>query len=225
MTEGTETIRILITDDHLVVRQGIRAFLATRPGFAVVGEASDGEEAVTAATALSPDVILMDLLMPRMDGISAIRAILAAQPTARILVLTSFATDDQVFPAIKAGALGYLLKDSSPEDLVGAIRQVYRGESWLHPTIARKVLAELSRPAQQPPTSDPLTERELDVLRQIAHGRSNAEIAAALVVSDGTVRTHVSSILGKLHLASRTQAALYALRAGIASLDGSSTGG
>jgi NarL family two-component system response regulator LiaR len=170
-------------------------------------------------------VILMDLLMPRMDGLRAIREIIAARPSARILVLTSFATDDQVFPAIKAGALGYLLKDSSPEDLVGAIRQVHGGESSLHPTIARKVLQELSRPAQRPPTPDPLTERELDVLRQIAQGRSNAEIAAALVVGEGTVRTHVSSILGKLHLASRTQAALYALRAGIASLENSAPGG
>jgi NarL family two-component system response regulator LiaR len=157
--------------------------------------------------------------MPEVDGIEAVRRIMAAQPGSRILMLTSFATDDQIFPALKAGALGYLLKDTGPEDLVQAIRQVHRGESSLHPTIARKVLQELSRPPQRPPTPDPLTEREVEVLRLVAQGRSNQEIARALVVSEATVRTHVSSILSKLHLASRTQAALYALREGPASLD------
>jgi NarL family two-component system response regulator LiaR len=215
----TETIRVLICDDHQVVRQGIRAFLSTRSGIAVVAEASDGAEAITLARQLRPDVILMDLLMPNVDGIEAVRQIRAEQPDARILVLTSFATDDQVFPAIKAGALGYLLKDSSPTELVEAISQVYRGESSLHPSVARKLLQELSRPPKQEPTVDPLTEREVEVLRLVAQGRSNQEIANELVVSEGTVRTHVSSILSKLHLASRTQAALYALRTGLASLD------
>lgn len=212
-------IRVLIADDHAIVRKGIRALLATEPDVEVVGEAENGQEAVTAALELQPDVILMDLMMPEMDGIEATRCITADQPEARILVLTSFAADDKVFPAIKAGALGYLLKDSGPEELVGAIRQVYQGESSLHPTIARKLLSELSGPSERPPTAEPLTEREVEVLRLVARGGSNREIAEALVISEATVRTHVSNILSKLHLASRTQAALYALREGLASLD------
>ena len=218
----SKAIRVLIADDHEVVRKGIRAFLATKPEVEVIGEAADGAEAVHLAAALQPDVILMDLVMPEVDGIEAVRQIRADQPAARILVLTSFATDEQVFPAIKAGALGYLLKDSSPGDLFQSICQVHRGEPSLHPTIARKVLQELTRPPQQPrhpPTPDPLTEREVEVLRLVAQGLSNQEIAAALFIGEGTVRTHVSSILGKLHLASRTQAALYALHQGLASLD------
>jgi NarL family two-component system response regulator LiaR len=168
----------------------------------------------------------MDLVMPEMDGIEAIRHITAQHPTISILVLTSFAADDKVFPAIKAGARGYLLKDSDPGELVEAIHQVHRGESSLHPTIARKLLQELSRPPEPPPEPDPtspavepLTEREIEVLRLVAQGQSNREIADGLVISEATVRTHVSNILGKLHLASRTQAALYALRKGLASLD------
>jgi NarL family two-component system response regulator LiaR len=219
MTNERTPIRVLIADDHAVVREGIRAFLTTKPDMTVVGEASNGAEAVEAALRLQPDVMLMDLLMPAVDGITAIRQIRAAMPDARILVLTSFATDDQVFPAIKAGALGYLLKDSGPTDLVRAIEQVHQGESLLHPTIARKVLQMLTQPAPQPRTTDPLTDREVDVLRLLAQGQSNGEIAATLKVSEGTVRTHVSSILAKLHLASRTQAALYALREGLASLE------
>jgi NarL family two-component system response regulator LiaR len=214
-------IRILITDDHVVVRRGTQALLATEPEIEVVGEAKNGEEAVAKALQLQPDVILMDLEMPIMDGIEAIRRITASRPEARVLVLTSFATDDKVFPAIKAGALGYLLKDSSPDELVRAIRQVYRGESSLHPTIARKLLQEMSRPSHKPPTEDPLTDREVEVLKLVAQGRSNQEIADELVISEATVRTHVSNILGKLHLASRTQAALYALKEGLASLDDS----
>ena len=215
----TSSIRVLVADDHAIVRKGIRALLATEPDIEVVGEAENGREAVTEAEKLQPDVILMDLVMPEMDGIEAIRRITARQPEARILVLTSFAADDKVFPAIKAGALGYLLKDSGPEELVQAIHQVYLGESSLHPTIARKLLQELSRPSKRPPTPEPLTEREVEVLRLVARGRSNREIADQLVISEATVRTHVSNILSKLHLASRTQAALYALREGLASLD------
>jgi NarL family two-component system response regulator LiaR len=212
-------IRVLITDDHSIVRKGIRALLATEPDIEVVGEAGDGAEAATQAQALRPDVILMDLVMPKVDGIEATRRILAQQPGMRILVLTSFAADDKVFPAIKAGALGYLLKDSGPEELVQAIHQVYRGEPSLEPSIARKVLLELSQPPKTPLTAEPLTEREVDVLRLVAQGRSNRDIAEELVITEMTVRTHVSNILGKLHLASRTQAALYALREGLASLD------
>ena len=215
----TKMIRVLVVDDHAVVRQGIRALLATETDIEVVGEAENGREAVAEAEGLQPDVILMDLVMPEMDGIEAIGRITARQPEARILVLTSFAADDKVFPAIKAGALGYLLKDSSPEDLVAAIHQVHQGESSLHPTIARKLLQELSQPPDKPPTLEPLTEREVEVLKLVAQGRSNQEIAGALVISEATARTHVSNILHKLHLASRTQAALYALREGLASLD------
>ena len=213
-----KSIRILIADDHAIVRKGIRALLATEADIEVVGEAADGKEAVEKAERLHPDVILMDLVMPGMDGIEATRRITTRQPETRILVLTSFAEDEKVFPALKAGALGYLLKDAGPEELVRAIRQVYCGESSLHPAIARKVLQELSRPPERPPTPEPLTERELEVLRLIAKGKSNREIAEELVISEATVRTHVSNILGKLQLASRTQAALYALREGIAEL-------
>ncbi len=215
-----DPIRVLVADDHAIVRKGIRALLATEPGIEVVGEAENGQQAIEEAAHLHPDVILMDLVMPEVDGIEAIRRITAEQSRVRILVLTSFAVDDKVFPAIKAGALGYLLKDSSPEELVEAIHRVYRGESSLHPTIARKVLQELSRPTDHPMTPEPLTEREVDVLQLVARGRSNQEIADLLVISEATVRTHVSNILSKLHLASRTQAALYALRKGLASLEG-----
>lgn len=215
----TNPIRVLIVDDHLVVRTGIRALLATEPGIEVVGEARDGAEAITEVARLGPDVILMDLVMPEMDGIAAIEQILASQPDARILVLTSFEADDKVFPAIRAGALGYTLKDFGPAELVRAIQRVYRGESALHPAIARRVLQELAHPPARPPTAQPLTEREVDVLRLVAQGESNQQIAASLGIGEGTVRVHVSNILSKLHLASRTQAALYALRQGLASLD------
>jgi NarL family two-component system response regulator LiaR len=223
----TQIIRVLIADDHDIVRKGLRALLATEPDIEVVGEAEDGKEAISGAEALRPDVILMDLVMPEVDGIEAIRQITTARPEARILVLTSFSTDDTVFPAIKAGALGYLLKDTGPQELVQAIHEVHRGESSLHPAIARKLLQEISGSPGQMETRepapenavDPLTEREVEVLRLVAQGRSNQEIADQLVISEATVRTHVSHVLGKLHLASRTQAALYALREGLASLD------
>ena len=215
----TAPIRVLIADDHAILRKGIRALLSTEPDIEVVGETSDGLETVAQAQTLRPDVILMDLVMPDMDGIEATRRITAEQPGVRILVLTSFAADDKVFPAIKAGALGYILKDSGPAELVQAIHQVYRGQPSLEPSIALKVLQELSHPSQRPPTPEPLSERELEVLRLLAQGKSNREIADQLVITELTVRTHVSNILGKLHLASRTQAALYALKEGLASLD------
>ena len=215
----SEAIRVFVAEDHTVVRKGICALLTLEPGIEVVGEAANGREAVSRIERLHPDVVVMDLVMPEMDGIEAIRQIMARHPQARILVLTSFATDDKVFPAIKAGALGYLLKDSEPRDVVEAIRQVHRGESSLHPRIARKLMRELSRPAEQPPTADPLTEREMEILRLVAQGKSNREIADDLTVTEGTVRVHVSNILGKLHLASRTQATLYALREGLATLN------
>ena len=214
-------IRLLIVDDQGIVRKGIRALLAEVKGMNVIGEAGDGLEAVKLADALQPDVILMDLVMPRMDGIEAIRQIMAKQPKARILALTSFVADDKVFPAIKAGALGYLLKDSEPEDLIVAIKNIHRGEPFLHPSIARKVLEELSHPAGSPPTPEPLTERELEVLQLVAQGLSNQEIAGKLFIGDATVRTHIGNILSKLHLANRVQATLYALRKGLSSLDDS----
>jgi NarL family two-component system response regulator LiaR len=214
-----QPIRLLIVDDHKIVRKGLTVLLSTEQGVEVVGEAQDGSEAVEKVASLKPNVVLMDLVMPRMDGIEATRRITETQPNVKILVLTSFAADDKVFPAVKAGALGYLLKDSSPEELLEAIHSVHRGEPSLGPVIARKVLHEISHPGREKPTTDPLTERELEVLRLISQGLSNKEIASKLFVAEWTVRTHVSNILSKLHLASRTQAALYALRSGLASLD------
>ena len=212
-------IRLLVVDDQGIVREGICALLAEVEGMKVVGEAVDGLEAVTQAATLLPDVILMDLVMPRLDGIEAIRQITARQPDARILALTSFTADDKVFPAIKAGAMGYLLKDSDPKELIKAIQAVYQGEPFLPPSIARKVLEEISHPSKGLPTPDPLTGRELEVLHLVAKGISNQEIAKRLVISEATVRTHIDNVLNKLHLANRVQAALYALRKGVSTLD------
>lgn len=213
-------IRVMIVDDHPVVRRGIKSLLGEEEDIQVIGEAVNGKDALEKIAALQPDVILMDLVMPEMGGIEAIEKITALHPNARILVMTSFAADDKVFPSIKAGALGYLLKDSDPEDLIRMIRQVYRGELSIHPTIARKVIQELNRPVQEPLTPSPLTEREMEILQLLAQGVENKEIALRLCVQDATVRTHVSNILGKLQLANRVQATLYALRTGLTSLDG-----
>ena len=216
----SEMIKVFVTDDHSIVRKGIKATLELVPDMEFIGEASNGREAVERVASLNPDVILMDLMMPVMDGVEAIRQIKAQNPDIRILVLTTFAGEDKIFPAIKAGALGYQLKDSDPDELVDAIRQVYRGESALHPIVARKVLQELSKPAEKEktPTSEPLTPREMEILRFVAQGMENPEIAEKLFISEATVRTHVSNIMSKLHLASRTQVALFALREGLASL-------
>lgn len=215
----TEAIQVLIVDDHPVVREGLRGLIELQPDMEVVGEATDGVEAVEKALSLDPDVILLDIEMPRKTGIEAIPEIRQANSDARILVLTSFADNEKVFPAIKAGALGYLLKDSSPQELLQAIRDVHRGASSLHPTIARMLIRELSQPTELPPAEHPLTNREVDVLKLVAQGLSNEEISKVLVVSDRTVSTHVSNILDKLHLANRTQAALYALGEGLATID------
>jgi NarL family two-component system response regulator LiaR len=212
-------IRILIADDHAVVREGLRTLITTKPGMQVVGEAADGVEAVLQVRTLQPDVILLDMVMPRKDGLQAIKEIKKENPSARILVLTSFDDDERVFSAIKAGALGYLLKDSSPQQLLAAIRDVYHGRSSLHPAIALKVIRELSQPSDLPPTEEPLTEREMETLRLIARGLTNQEIGEKLTISERTVGKHVSNILNKLHLANRTQVALYALRRGLAKLD------
>lgn len=220
-----DPIRVLLVDDHAIVRKGLRALLTEIDDIEVVGEAADGEQAIKQTAVLNPDVILMDIVMPNMDGIEATQHITRRQPEARVLALTSFASDDKLFPAIKAGALGYLLKDSDPEDLLQAIRQVHRGEPSLHPRIARKLLHELGRPLPQerplpqPPTPDPLTEREVEVLRSVAKGLSNQQIADNLSIAEVTVRSHVSHILDKLHLANRVQATLYALREGLTTLD------
>ncbi|MGD8625401.1 MAG: response regulator transcription factor [Anaerolineae bacterium] len=214
----TNSIRVLVIDDHAIVRKGICALLATESDIEVVGEAKNGREAVAMAKKLRPDVILMDLVMPELDGLEATRRILAAQPEIRVLVLTSFTGDDKVFPAIRAGAQGYLLKDSSPQELIQAIHQVYRGESSLDPSVARRVLQEFSHPSGRN-DSDPLTDRESEVLQLVARGHSNREISEQLGISNATVRSHMSSILAKLKLSSRTQAAIYALREGLASLN------
>ena len=215
----SENIHILITDDHAIVRKGLRTLVESEPGMEVVGEAADGVEAVFKARSLNPDVILMDMMMPRMDGLEAINEIIRENPEARILVITSFAEDDKIFPAIKAGALGYLLKDSTPEQLIQAIYAVYNGESSLHPSIALKVIRELNRPSELPPTEEPLTTREVEVLKLVARGLTNQEIAEILVISERTVGNHIGNILNKLHLANRTQAALYALREGLVDLE------
>ena len=215
----TDIIRVLIADDHTVVRGGLVALLEDVEGIEVVAEASDGQEAILKTRLVKPDVILMDLAMPRKTGIEAIEEIKHENPNARIVVLTSYSDDDKVFAAIKAGALGYLLKETSTVDLLQAIRDVYHGESSLHPAIARKLIRELNRPTTLPPTDEPLTDREAEVLILVARGLSNQDIADKLVISERTVRTHVSNILSKLQLANRTQAALYALKEGLTSLD------
>ena len=208
----TEPIRVLLAEDHRIVRGGLRALLAHHDNIDVIDEAVDGMEAVFKARTLQPDVILMDLMMPRKTGIEAITEIKQHEPNARILVLTSYAEDEHVFAAIKAGALGYLLKETSPKDLLQAIQDVYQGEASLHPSIARRLLREFNRPATAPATDEPLTEREVEVIVLIAQGYSNQMIGDLLFISERTVRTHVSNILSKLHLANRTQAALYALK-------------
>jgi NarL family two-component system response regulator LiaR len=214
-----KTIKLLVVDDQNIVRKGICALLEQVDDIDVIGEASNGEEAVAQAKRLHPDVILMDLMMPKMDGITAINEIQAGQLPARIIALTSFVTEDKVFPAIKAGAMGYLLKDSEPEDLITAIRKVNRGEPSLHPIVAKMVLEELGQPIKRPLTPEPLTQREVDIIRLVAQGLSNRQIAEQLVIGEATVRTHVGNVLNKLHLANRVQATLYALREGLTSLE------
>ncbi len=217
-----DVIRVLIADDHPIVRDALRTLISTEPGMELVGEAADGAQAVEKARLLKPDVILMDLVMPVKDGLQAISEIKEVDPSVSILVLTSFSEENKVFPAIRAGALGYLLKDSSPQELLQAIYNVHKGEATLHPSIALQLMREINRPSDLPPAKEPLTGRELEVLKLVAQGMTNHEIAERLFLSEWTVSAHVRNILGKLHLANRTQAALYALREGIADLRNSS---
>lgn len=211
----SEAIRVLIADDHVIVREGLRALLARMQGLTMVGEAKNGIEAVEQVRLLQPDIVLLDVRMPGQDGIAAIRAIKAEQKHVRILVLSSYDDDEQVFAAIKAGAEGYLLKDAHPEQIMQAIRAISNGESVLHPIVARKLLTEMSRAPKPPEPAQILTEREISVICLLAQGLSNQEIALQLQIGDRTVATHVSNILNKLHVSSRTQAALYAIRTGL----------
>lgn len=208
MVEGK--IRVLIVDDHQVVRQGLKTLIGLQPDIEVSGEAADGGEAIEMVKKLKPDIVLMDLVMPKIDGIVATRQIMASGHPAKVIALTSFAGDENIFPALEAGASSYLLKDVSPEDLLDAIRASYRGETRLHPDVARKLMEKVARPV-----AEGLTARELDVIRLVGQGLSNHEIAQKLFISEKTVKTHVSNILGKLHLSDRTRMAIYALKNGL----------
>jgi NarL family two-component system response regulator LiaR len=209
-------IKVLVVEDQAVVREGVVAILSFTPEIEVVGQAEDGVQALTMVKAKKPDVILLDLVMPHMDGLTAIPKIKEIDPEARILVLTSFAEGDRVYQAIKSGALGYMLKDSTRDQLIQSIRDVAQGRASLHPSVALKVIQEINRPSDLSKNIEPLTGRELETLQLIARGLSNQEIANALFVHERTIAKYVSSILNKLHLANRTQAALFALREGIA---------
>ncbi|HEY0756002.1 MAG TPA: response regulator transcription factor [Ktedonobacteraceae bacterium] len=203
-------IRVLIVDEHAVVRQGIRFLLEQQTDIAIAGESVNGTQAIEQAIEFLPDVVLLDLLMPEMDGITAVREIKRLVPSAQVVMLTSYYEDEQIFRAIKAGALSYLLKDTDPQELVRAVRAAARGESILHPMVAARLLHEMQ--TREDALLSDLTPRERAVLKRIARGRSNSEIATDLVISEPTVKTHVSNILSKLHLADRTQAAIYALQ-------------
>ena len=216
----SEPITVLLVDDHEMVRRGVRAFLETRPDITVVAEAGSGEEAVRLATEHAPDVALMDLIMPGMDGVEATRRLTARSPRTNVIMLTSYHDDEHVFPAIRAGALSYVLKEVGPEELADAVRKAAAGEAVLHPRVAARVVRELHGTWRDEPNAfRELSDRELEVLKLIAAGLSNAEIAGRLYVSEKTVKSHVSNILGKLHLADRTQAAVYAWRQGVVRRD------
>ena len=212
-------IRVLIADDHAVVRQGLRTFLELQDDVEVVADVEDGEQALAAVREHKPDVVLMDLVMPRMDGVEAIRRIVAERPGTRVVALTSFLDDDKVLPAVRAGAAGYLLKDIGPKDLVKAIRTVYGGEGLLHPAVAARLMEEVASTAPRADGHEDLTAREREVLVLIARGMSNKRIARELEISEATVKIHVSSVLHKLDVSDRTQAALQAVRAGLVELD------
>jgi two-component system, NarL family, response regulator LiaR len=213
-----EPIRILIVDDHALVREGLRAVLETQKDMELVGEARDGEEAVARAALLKPDLVIMDLVIPGKDGVAATREILQANPQIKVLVLSSYLDDEKINNVLHSGAMGYLLKDSNPQELLQAIRSIYRGKSVFDPAVQRKLLDQLHRGSAEKPADPLLTEREAEVLRLMAQGASNFQIAQKLSLAEGTVRFHVSNILGKLHQENRTQAVLYALQKGLVSL-------
>ncbi len=215
-----DQITVLLVDDHSLVRQGVRAFLETQPDITVVAEAGDGEEAVRCAAEYAPDVALMDLIMPGMDGVEATRRLTARSPRTNVVMLTSYHDDEHVFPAIRAGALSYVLKEIGPEELADAVRKAAAGEAVLHPRVAARVVRELHGARRDAPNVfHELSDREMEVLKLIADGCSNAEIAGRLYLSEKTIKSHVSNILGKLHLADRTQAAVYAWREGVVRRD------
>lgn len=211
-------IRVLIVDDHAVVREGLRSFLELQEGIEVAGEASDGEQAVALASELAPDVVLMDLVMPRLDGVGAMRALRSRLPQARVIVLTSFLDDDRLLPAIQAGASGYLLKNVAPRELARAIRAAHRGEAMIDPTVAARLLQALAAGRQiESIEAERLTARERQVLELIVAGRANKRIAVELGISEKTVKAHVGHVLAKLGVSDRTQAALLAVREGLVS--------
>jgi two-component system, NarL family, response regulator LiaR len=215
-----EPIRVILVDDHNMVRIGLKAYFSTLPDIVVVGEAGTGEEAVRLTATLAPDIVLMDLIMPGMDGVEATRLVRKVSPHTQVIVVTSYHEDEHIFPAIRAGALSYVLKDIDPDDLADAIRRANTGEAVINPRVAARLVKELH--GQREETVNPfskLTDREMDVLRQIAAGKSNQEIAEALVISEKTVKTHITNILTKLHLSDRTQAAVYAWQSGIVRRD------
>jgi DNA-binding NarL/FixJ family response regulator len=217
--EAKVTIKVMLVDDHEVVRKGLLYLLAAQSDMEVVGEAGQGQAAVSLAKILQPDVVLMDLIMPGMDGIEAIQQLRGECPNTKVIVLTSFSGSDHVLPAIRAGAQGYLLKDVHPDELIRAIRGVHQGHAQLHPSATDQLMAHVTSPVQEKPgkgAADELTPRELEVLRHIAGGMSNKEIAAAFGIAEKTVKTHVTNLLSKLGLADRTQAAVYAVRNGLA---------
>jgi DNA-binding NarL/FixJ family response regulator len=217
----SEPVTVLLVDDHALVRQGVRAFLETQDDIAVVAEADSGEEAVRLAAEHAPDVALVDLIMPGMDGVEATRRLTARSPRTSVIVLTSYHDDEHVFPAIRAGALSYILKEVGPQELAEAVRKAASGEAVLHPRVAARVVRELhgARRELEPNVFHDLSDRELEVLKLIAEGLSNAEISRRLFISEKTTKNHVSNILGKLHLADRTQAAVYAWRQGVVRRD------
>jgi NarL family two-component system response regulator LiaR len=211
-----ESIRVMLVDDHAVVREGLRTFLELQDGIEVVGEADDGRQGVDRAVELKPDVILMDLVMPVLDGVGAMRELRQRQPRSRVIVLTSFAEDDRLLPAIQAGAAGYLMKNVQPKELARAVRAAHNGEALLDPTVAARLVEAIAQPPGEEPREQ-LTPREREVLELIGEGYSNKRIALELGVSEKTVKTHVGHVLAKLGVADRTQAALHAVRSGLLS--------